>query len=1101
MRRLPPYSPTFFAMAIAGPAVATSATGAQLALGPPGPPGKQGVQGPQGPQGPAGSPSQGTVALVNGLNSNVSVPGAQSSIRFGSYTGAVILGGFAPATSPIAGQAYDLSFIVSGQSAVIRNLDASSSSGNQVLTGTGYDVLLPIGSESQCRLVWDATVSKYRLQTTGIIQSPEVNPKNFGATGNGSTDDTAALQAVAALGPGYHIKFQPGTYLFSSNVTFPAGQTLRFLQGATLKASGAVCTINGQIEAPRVQIFEGTGTISSVTHVGSGQAMTAALAAFGPTGNHTIEVTMVSGGVVGTSFGDATFYTQVDSGVPYANNQPATYGPAPITVGQFAASTVALPSRGVILSFPAGTYDAADTFTFTTVAPFVIGDGGEGVFPEWWGAVADGSTDSTASIQAAGDVLAAAKTKVLKFGGGQYNCSSTIGPFNEGSILRGVGAYFPGEGYQTIIACFGVGVGIETGLTLEANGSLITIENMGIFGGGTVGALANSIIGVTSGPGGTCEIQTATNHNYSTGDLVNISGVQSPNLAANSDMSLPWPVVKVDATHFYLLGSTFGGAYAQLSGTISAVSTVQLGTGTTTLITTSSAHGLTNSSRVALSFTGGSLAFSTSGPYSVIVVSKTTFAIYPGVGPYAFNPVTHTGTFSAGTFASGGLCVNNSQCNLIGIDMCLNSAIVRDCFIGGFKYGLSFDAAENAFAERVWFEGALPGGLGYPDSVTNYGDFSSASARLGSFACSVTGAANGITLKECQFNGTFYGTMHHDGVGQWVSECNYEIPCGAWILAAQSVTIEKFIAEGALIGLVYCNNDNAVNVGDGDIFNLAVRDGFPSQIGCPVIWSQTGFLVGLVYANVQFGSPFAVYPPIHSVPGVNYTTASFGGNILPSGGTYAEAVCDAQTGSGTGTILNGGLAPTACLDVQTPGMPQPMLRLHVNNLASGYDAVFTEDAMIAGSQTPYSNPLGGCHTKAERIYSRNTTYIGSDGRSTRDWASLTATTSAAGMAPINCAGFFNFGNSYIGGIYKCTVVIKDFTANLTSTWSFRYSVSGASGGNPVLGTLLDFEVDDPVGLPDPTVGVTGANIVVAWAGSSTDACYVSVYASAELVGV
>jgi hypothetical protein len=47
--------------------------------------------------------------------------------------------------------------------------------------------------------------------TTGI------NPKNYGATGNGTTDDTAAInQAIAALTPGDELSFPCGTYLVTS---------------------------------------------------------------------------------------------------------------------------------------------------------------------------------------------------------------------------------------------------------------------------------------------------------------------------------------------------------------------------------------------------------------------------------------------------------------------------------------------------------------------------------------------------------------------------------------------------------------------------------------------------------------------------------------------------------------------------------------------------------------------------------------------------------------------------------------------------------------------------------------------------------------------
>ena len=83
-----------------------------------------------------GGASQTTTALSNGLNSNVAI-GGQSSVRFGGYTASVILGGITSSPVPSAGQVVDLLFTVSGQPATIRNLDASSTSTSQILTGTG----------------------------------------------------------------------------------------------------------------------------------------------------------------------------------------------------------------------------------------------------------------------------------------------------------------------------------------------------------------------------------------------------------------------------------------------------------------------------------------------------------------------------------------------------------------------------------------------------------------------------------------------------------------------------------------------------------------------------------------------------------------------------------------------------------------------------------------------------------------------------------------------------------------------------------------------------------------------------------------------------
>ncbi len=65
--------------------------------------------------------------------------------------------------------------------------------------------------------------------------SPFVNVTDFGATGNGTTDDTAAIvAAIAAAAPssartGNTVYFPAGTYLVSSTLTVPVGL---ILQGA-----------------------------------------------------------------------------------------------------------------------------------------------------------------------------------------------------------------------------------------------------------------------------------------------------------------------------------------------------------------------------------------------------------------------------------------------------------------------------------------------------------------------------------------------------------------------------------------------------------------------------------------------------------------------------------------------------------------------------------------------------------------------------------------------------------------------------------------------------------------------------------------------------
>jgi len=86
--------------------------------------------------------------------------------------------------------------------------------------------------------------------------------EDFGAVGDGATADQAAFNAAISAG-GADIHIPAGTYRFSSNVTFPATQTLRFANGALLKPDGGVTvTVNGPVDTPpNQQAFAGAGTV------------------------------------------------------------------------------------------------------------------------------------------------------------------------------------------------------------------------------------------------------------------------------------------------------------------------------------------------------------------------------------------------------------------------------------------------------------------------------------------------------------------------------------------------------------------------------------------------------------------------------------------------------------------------------------------------------------------------------------------------------------------------------------------------------------------------------------------------------------------------
>ena len=99
------------------------------------------------------------------------------------------------------------------------------------------------------------------------IFADKLNVKDFGAAGDGSTADNAALDAmIAAVG---YARFSPGSYALNTD-TFDA--PLVFDYGANLVAlSGQTVTISARIEAPRYHIFQGSGTYSLTNDTNSGE--------------------------------------------------------------------------------------------------------------------------------------------------------------------------------------------------------------------------------------------------------------------------------------------------------------------------------------------------------------------------------------------------------------------------------------------------------------------------------------------------------------------------------------------------------------------------------------------------------------------------------------------------------------------------------------------------------------------------------------------------------------------------------------------------------------------------------------------------------------
>jgi hypothetical protein len=89
------------------------------------------------------------------------------------------------------------------------------------------------------------------LSGTGGSVTTIVNVKNFGATGNGSTNDTAAINsAIAALTPGATLLFPCGTYLTTSQLT---------LSLSNITIDGSSCATIHNTNSGTIMVIGGSG--------------------------------------------------------------------------------------------------------------------------------------------------------------------------------------------------------------------------------------------------------------------------------------------------------------------------------------------------------------------------------------------------------------------------------------------------------------------------------------------------------------------------------------------------------------------------------------------------------------------------------------------------------------------------------------------------------------------------------------------------------------------------------------------------------------------------------------------------------------------------
>lgn len=90
-----------------------------------------------------------------------------------------------------------------------------------------------------------------------------INIRNYRAIGNGTADDTSAINRAIQNAGNNTLLIPSGTYRIASSLTIPNNVNIYFANGAKIKPdSGKTLTINGRLIAERYQIFEGDGTVS-----------------------------------------------------------------------------------------------------------------------------------------------------------------------------------------------------------------------------------------------------------------------------------------------------------------------------------------------------------------------------------------------------------------------------------------------------------------------------------------------------------------------------------------------------------------------------------------------------------------------------------------------------------------------------------------------------------------------------------------------------------------------------------------------------------------------------------------------------------------------
>jgi Right handed beta helix region len=175
--------------------------------------------------------------LSNGLNSNVAT-GGQPTMRLSGPNEPFSIGGLAIPGSelPSAGQSIELTNTTSQLMTIVHE-DTLSTAMYRIAVGSGVSVALP--PFATARFLYDGTSSRWKLQNAGLARPTVVHVADFGALGDGTTDDTAAIQsAMTAAG------VIGGTLMFEAGASYRVTATINVTGPCKIQGRGATLIPN-----------------------------------------------------------------------------------------------------------------------------------------------------------------------------------------------------------------------------------------------------------------------------------------------------------------------------------------------------------------------------------------------------------------------------------------------------------------------------------------------------------------------------------------------------------------------------------------------------------------------------------------------------------------------------------------------------------------------------------------------------------------------------------------------------------------------------------------------------------------------------------------